>query len=121
MTVDRARTALAAAAERLAARYGHTAPPEKIDRVLHDAYERLLATSTITAYLPVLAERSAAAQLAALAGPDTHDTHHFPSGADHPGTHHERGTTRAREAGLEPATSSSKDQPTSASIYRPVR
>lgn len=74
MTVDRTRNALTAAAERLTARYGHTAPPETIDRLLHDTYEKLLATSTITAYLPVLAERSAATQLATLGGPDTQDT-----------------------------------------------
>lgn len=74
MTVDRTRNALTAAAERLTARYGHTAPPETIYRLLHDTYEALLATSTITAYLPMLAERSAATQLAAPGGPDTQDT-----------------------------------------------
>lgn len=71
MTHGQGTDALTAAAGRLTTRYGERLPAEQIRRVLDETYRALLARATITAYLPVLAERVAAARLArALDGPD---------------------------------------------------
>jgi protein-tyrosine phosphatase-like protein len=58
------RDPLAPAAARLTARYGQLMDAEIIHRVLHETYRALLANATITNFLPILAERSAAKQLA---------------------------------------------------------
>lgn len=55
---------LAPAAARLMARYGQLIDAETIHRVLHETYRTLLANATVTNFLPILAERSAATQLA---------------------------------------------------------
>jgi hypothetical protein len=62
-TADR----LGPAARRLAARFGDTLPEATIARVLEETHEALLVQSTVTVYVPVLAERVAAARLAAVA------------------------------------------------------
>jgi hypothetical protein len=55
---------LAPAAARLTARYGQLVGPDTVRLVLHETYEALLADATVTTYLPILAERSAATRLA---------------------------------------------------------
>ena len=62
--LDRNGDPLAPAAARLTARYGQLLGPDTIRLVLHEAYEALLANASVTTFLPVLAERSAAARLA---------------------------------------------------------
>lgn len=61
---DRDGDPLAPAAARLTARYGRLVDLDAIRLALHEAYEALLADATVTAFLPLLAERSAAARLA---------------------------------------------------------
>jgi hypothetical protein len=61
---DRTGDPLAPAAARLTARYGQLLGPDAIRLALNEAYEALLADATVTAFLPILAERSAAAHLA---------------------------------------------------------
>lgn len=51
---------------RLHARFGPQVDVETIRRTLDECYDRLLAQATITTYLVVLAERNAAARLAAM-------------------------------------------------------
>jgi hypothetical protein len=58
------RDPLAPAAARLTTRYGHLMGAETIHMVLHETYRALLANATITSFLPILAERSAATRLA---------------------------------------------------------
>jgi hypothetical protein len=67
MAPGRNSDVLATAADRLTARYGEVIAVDTIRRVLDETYQSLLTKSTITTYLPVLAERSAAARLAAAA------------------------------------------------------
>jgi hypothetical protein len=55
---------LAPAAARLTDRYGQILDAETIRQVLPQAYEALLTSATVTTFLPILAERSAAARLA---------------------------------------------------------
>jgi hypothetical protein len=57
---------LAAAAARLTTRYGAHLPAAAIREVLYETHQRLLARATVTTYLPLLAERAAAAQLGDL-------------------------------------------------------
>jgi hypothetical protein len=61
---DRNGDPLAPAAARLTARYGPVIGEETIRQVLRETYEALLAGATVTTFLPILAERSAAARLA---------------------------------------------------------
>jgi hypothetical protein len=56
------------AEDRLVARFGDRVPPEAIRCALRDAHDALAASSRVTSYLGVLAERVAAARLEALAG-----------------------------------------------------
>lgn len=63
------------AARRLAARFGDALPEATIARVLEEAHEALLVHSTVTVYVPVLAERLAAARLAAVAAQQSGDEH----------------------------------------------
>jgi hypothetical protein len=79
MPADPTPAALTAVAERLAARYDGTVPADTIRRVLHDEYHALLATSTITTYLPLLAERAADARLTDIA--DRHRHTSTPAGS----------------------------------------
>jgi hypothetical protein len=79
MPTEPAPAALTAVAERLAVRFGGTVPADTIHRVLHDEYQGLLATSTITTYLPLLAERAADARLSQIAGRHRHTS--TPAGA----------------------------------------
>lgn len=55
---------LAPAAARLTTRFGQRIEAETIHRVLHETYRTLLTTATVTTFLPLLAERSAATRLA---------------------------------------------------------
>lgn len=71
MPVDHTPAALTAATERLTARFG-TVPADTIHRVLHDEYQALLSTSTITTYLPLLAERAADTRLTRVADERQH-------------------------------------------------
>ena len=58
---------LSHAARQMADRFAGTFAPETIERCLHESYDALAATSNITAFLPVLAERFARDRLTALA------------------------------------------------------
>ena len=73
------RDLLGPAAARLTARYGQLMDTEIIHRVLHETYRALLANATITSFLPILAERSAAKQLADRPGPTTRRRPSLPS------------------------------------------
>jgi hypothetical protein len=57
---------LAAAANRLAQRYVDLVPDEVIRQTLVDVYTKLANSSTVTAFLPILAERAAANRLEAV-------------------------------------------------------
>lgn len=59
--------ALGPAALRLHARFGGAVDLETIRLVLDDSYARLLARATVTGFLVILAERTAATRLAAVA------------------------------------------------------
>jgi arsenate reductase len=61
------REVLSRAAVRIAARFEGVFAPETIERLLHESYDLLAATSKVTAYLPLLAERFATERLRALA------------------------------------------------------
>lgn len=65
---DRNGDLLAPAAARLTARYGRSVDADTIRTVLRETYDALLADATVTAFLPLLAERSAAARLARTGG-----------------------------------------------------
>jgi len=67
MSYEHDRTVLSRAATRLAARFEGVFAIETIERLLHESYDLLAATSRITTYLPLLAERFAAERLSALA------------------------------------------------------
>jgi Protein-tyrosine-phosphatase-like, N-terminal domain len=69
---------LASAAARLTARYGRLIAAETIHEVLHETYQSLLSNATITTFLPILAERSAATQLADTTNGSPPRTHHEP-------------------------------------------
>lgn len=66
MTGEPARNSdpLAPAAARLTARYGQLIGNDTVRQVLHETYDALLAAATVTTFLPILAERSAATRLA---------------------------------------------------------
>jgi hypothetical protein len=68
---DIAPAALRAAQQRLTLRFGSSVPAPTIARVLEETYERFLARSTVTTYLPLLAERAAATRLRELADDTT--------------------------------------------------
>lgn len=61
---DRHGDLLAPAAARLTARYGRSVDADTIRAILHETYDALLADATITTFLPLLAERTAATRLA---------------------------------------------------------
>jgi hypothetical protein len=54
---------LGPAVTRLIARFGQHIEADTIRRILHDTYSALQSEATVTAFLPLLAERSAASQL----------------------------------------------------------
>ena len=58
---------LSRAGEKLARRYHGIFATETVERLLHESYDLLAATSRITTYLPLLVERFAAERLRALA------------------------------------------------------
>lgn len=58
--------ALASAALRLHARFGGAVELAVVREVLEECYDRLLAQATVTSFLVILAERTAASRLAAL-------------------------------------------------------
>jgi arsenate reductase len=61
------RDGLSRAAIQIAARFEGVFAPETIERLLHESYDLLAATSKVTAYLPLLTERFATDRLRALA------------------------------------------------------
>lgn len=67
MTYEHDRDVLSRAATQLAATYDGVFASETIERLLHESYDLLAATSKITTYLPLLAERFAADRLRSLA------------------------------------------------------
>lgn len=58
---------LARIADDLAARHRGVVERDEIERLLHDSYDRLAATATVTTYLPVLARHFAETRVADLA------------------------------------------------------
>ncbi len=66
LTLDQ-QAALHAAAVRLRDEYGHTFGTETIERFLHSSYDQFADRATVTAFLPLLAERFARQRLRALA------------------------------------------------------
>jgi arsenate reductase len=67
MSYEHDREVLSRSAPRLARRFEGTFATETIERVLHESHDLLAATSKITTYLPLLAERFAAERLRAIA------------------------------------------------------
>lgn len=61
---DRNGDLLAPAAARLTARYGRTVDADTIHTILRETYDALLAGATVTTFLPLLAERTAATRIA---------------------------------------------------------
>jgi hypothetical protein len=57
---------LTAATARLTTRYGAHLPAATISDIVQEVYRSLLARATVTTYVPLLAERAAAARLADL-------------------------------------------------------
>jgi arsenate reductase len=66
------RPALVGAAERLAREFHGTCGPETIERFLRTSYDEFLTTASVTAFLPLLAERFARQRLQALAKVEGH-------------------------------------------------
>ncbi|MEN3271854.1 MAG: hypothetical protein V7636_615 [Actinomycetota bacterium] len=67
MTYEHDREVLSRSAERLATRFKGVFASETIERLLHESYDLLAATSRIATYLPLLTERFAGDRLRALA------------------------------------------------------
>jgi protein-tyrosine-phosphatase len=67
VTYEHDREVLSNAAKRVAARYDGVFAFETVERLLHESYDLLAATSRISTYLPLLTERFAADRLRALA------------------------------------------------------
>jgi len=67
VTYQHDREVLSRSADRLAARYEGVFAAETIERLLHESYDLLAATSKITTYLPLLAESFAGERLRSLA------------------------------------------------------
>jgi arsenate reductase (thioredoxin) len=67
VTYEHDRDVLSRSATHLAAGYDGVFAVETIERLLHESYDLLAATSRITTYLPLLAERFAADRLRSLA------------------------------------------------------
>jgi protein-tyrosine-phosphatase len=67
MTYEHDREVLSASARRLAERFEGVFAAETIERLLHESYDLLAATSRISTYLPLLTERFATDRLRALA------------------------------------------------------
>jgi arsenate reductase (thioredoxin) len=67
MSYEHDRDVLSRTAERMAVRFDGVFATETIERLLHESYDLLAATSKISIYLPLLAERFAAERLRALA------------------------------------------------------
>lgn len=67
MTYEHDREILSDSAKQLAERFHGVFATETIERLLHESYDLLAATSKISTYLPLLTERFAADRLRALA------------------------------------------------------
>ncbi len=67
MSSDHDREVLTRTAQQLAGPFQGVVAPETIERLLHESYDSLAATSKVTNYLPLLAERFANERLRSLA------------------------------------------------------